>query len=69
MVTKPEGIYSCKEVIELAHNREDYSIYLGRIDSGKIDGLDYTSKSLDDHQHEVFKELKQNFFHLSPAEW
>jgi len=49
LVTKPEGVFSCKEVIELPHNREDYSILLGRIDVGKIDGVDYTSRSLDKH--------------------
>ena len=42
MVIKPEGTYGLSNVIELPHNKNDYSIFIGKIDTGIIDGVDYS---------------------------
>jgi hypothetical protein len=42
MVIKPEGTYGLSNVIEFPHNKNDYSIFIGKIDTGIIDGVDYS---------------------------
>ena len=60
LVTKPEGTYGLSCVLELPHNKNDYSILIGKIDSGTIDNVDYSKK------HEVFDQIKNDLLHISP---
>jgi hypothetical protein len=59
LVIKPEGTYGLSSVIELPHNKNDYSIFIGKIDTGIIDNVDYSKK------HEVFDQIKNDLLHIS----
>ena len=59
MVIKPEGQYGSSSVLELPHNKKDYSIFIGKIDSGTIDNVNYSEK------HEVFDKIKKDLLHFS----
>jgi len=59
-VIKPEGTFSITSVLELPHIKNDYSIFIGKIDSGVIDNVDYSKK------HEVFDQLKDDILPISP---
>ena len=58
-VIKPFGTFGISRVIELRNNDNTYSIYIGKIDNGIIDGVDYSAQG-----HEVFDKLFNEFFYF-----